>query len=197
VANFATVADVEAFLQLELTGDQTVAVERALTEATAAIRNYCRQHISLVEDDEVTLYPFGGYRLFLPELPVLAVSVVEEDGTLLEASGYVWERYGVLLRYPWARWVAGNRTVRVVYDHGYATIPDDVVAVATRAAARAFQAGMRAAEAGGVMGISSKSLGDFSVSYTAEGGAAEGIMGASAARMLLMSEKEILNRYRI
>ncbi len=197
MANFATIADVEAFLQLELTGEQTVAVERALTEATAAIRNYCRQHISLVEDDEVVLYPFGGWRLFLPELPVLAVSVVEQDGTALTADDYIWERSGILRRYPDARWVAGNTTVRVVYDHGYAEIPDDIVAVATRAAARAFQAGLRAAETAGTPGIASKSLGDFSVSYATEGSSAEGVMGASAARVLLMSEKELLNRYRV
>lgn len=197
MSNFATLADVEAFLQLELTGDQVVAVERALVEATAAIRNYCRQHISLVEDDEVVLRPYGDWRLFLPELPVLAVSVVEQDGTALEADGFIWERSGILRRYPDARWCAGNKTVRVVYDHGYADIPDDIVAVATRAAARAFQAGLRAAETAGTPGIASKSLGDFSVSYATEGSAAEGVMGASAARMLLMSEKELLNRYRV
>jgi len=38
------------------------------------------------------------------------------------------------------------------------------------------------------------------VSFTPEtggGGIGEGVMGASAARMLLRSEKDILNRYRL
>ena len=197
MANFATVADVEAFLQVELTSSQLVSVERALTEATAAIRNYTRQHLSLVEDDEIVLRPFGDWRLFLPELPVLSVSLVEQDGATLTADAYIWEGNGILRRYPTARWCGGNKTVKVVYDHGYAEIPDDIVAVATRAAARAFQAGLRAAETAGTPGIASKSLGDFSVSYATEGSSAEGVMGASAARMLLMSEKELLNRYRV
>jgi len=67
--------------------------------------------------------------------------------------------------------------------------------VCTRAAARAYQAGLRSADADGIPGVASKSLGDFSVSFAGEG--AEGVMGASAARMLLLSEKDILDRYRM
>ena len=78
------------------------------------------------------------------------------------------------------------------------TIPDDVVGVCTRAAARAYQAGLAAAAVGAVSGVASMTLGDYSFSLGtgAGGGAGEGIMGASAARMLLLSEKDILNRYR-
>jgi hypothetical protein len=48
------------------------------------------------------------------------------------------------------------------------------------------------------MGIASLSLGDYAVSYGSEagGGIGEGVMGVSAARVLLLSEKDILNRYR-
>ena len=68
---------------------------------------------------------------------------------------------------------------------------------AARAAARAYQAGLRAAEVEGVPGVASKSLGDYSVSYAGEGGGAgESVLGASAAPILLRSEKELLNRYR-
>lgn len=196
MADFAAVTDVEAFLQMELSGAQVVSAERALKEATATIRNYCRQTISLVGNDEIVIHPFGSWRIFLPELPVLAVSLVEQDGELLDAENYIWNQNGIIVRYPPARWADGNKTVRVVYDHGYETIPDDIVAVCTRAAARAFQAGLRAAETAGTPGVASKSLGDFSVSYQSEG-AAEGVSGASAARFLLMSEKDILNRYRV
>ena len=71
--------------------------------------------------------------------------------------------------------------------------------MATRAASRAYQAGLKAADAGGVPGIASKGLGDFNVAYQAEqgGGVGEGVMGASAARMLLLSEKDTLARYRV
>jgi hypothetical protein len=44
-----------------------------------------------------------------------------------------------------------------------------------------------------VPGIESKSLGDFSVSYGSGGDLS---MGVSGARMLLMSEKDVLDKYR-
>jgi hypothetical protein len=59
-----------------------------------------------------------------------------------------------------------------------------------------YQAGLRAAETAGVPGVVSKSLGDFAVTFGGES-VVEGTMGASGARMLLLSEKDLLNRYRL
>jgi len=46
--------------------------------------------------------------------------------------------------------------------------------------------------------VAAKSLGDYAVSFASEvgGGVGEGLMGVSGARMLLLSEKDILNKYR-
>ena len=197
MADFATTADIEAFLQVSIdTATQTAAAARALAEATAAIKNYCRQVLEEVAADEVTLDSPGGTRLFLPELPVTAVSEVVEDGeTLVAGDDYKLGQHGILHRIG-AKWAEGIQIVTVTYTHGYATLPDDIVAVCTRAAARAYQAGLRAAETDGTPGVSSKQLGDFSVSYGGET-SAEGVMGASAARMLLLCEKDILDDYRI
>jgi len=95
-------------------------------------------------------------------------------------------------------WAVGIQIVAVTYTHGYATIPDDIVGVCTRAAARAYQAGLAAAAVGAVSGVASMTLGDYSYSLGtgAGGGTGEGLMGASAARMLLLSEKDTLNKYR-
>lgn len=200
MSNFADISDIEAFLQVEIsTQAQIDAAARALVEITAAIRNYTRQHIERVDNEEITLDSSGGRRLFLPELPVLAVASVYEDGTLLTANtDYKIGQHGILHRVG-RRWAAGIQNITITYSHGYSQIPDDIIAVATRAAARVYQAGLRSADSDGVLGISSKSLGDFSVSYASEsgGGVGEGVMGASAARMLLLSEKDILNRYRV
>jgi hypothetical protein len=200
VADFATIEDVEAFLQVEISEPvQVASVERALAEATAAIRNYCNQYLELVEDEEITLDSAGGVRLFLPELPVIEVSEVVEDGeTLTPDDDYKLGQWGILHRVN-RRWVQGIQIVTITYSHGYETLPDDIIAIATRAAARGFQAGLRAADDEAVVGVQSKSLGDFAVAYGSEqgGGGGEGVMGASAARMLLMSEKDILDKYRI
>jgi len=189
-------------LQIEITAaDKIVSCERAISEATAAIRNYCHQYIELVTNDTITLDCAGGTRLFLPELPVVSVSaVVEDEEALIVDDDYKLGQWGILHRIG-QDWVAGIQIIVVTYTHGYDpydSLPDDLVAVTTRAAARAFQAGLKASETDGVPGISAKSLGDYSVSYASEagGGVGEGLMGVSGARMLLLSEKDILDRYR-
>jgi hypothetical protein len=200
---FASVQDIEHFLQLAIATDaaKRASAERALTEATAGIRWYCRQYISLVTDDEIILDSHGGTRIYLPELPVVSVSsVVEDDETLTEGEDYKLGQFGILHRLG-QEWSIGIQNITITYSHGYdVDDPGLQIAkdIATRAAARAFQAGLKAAENEGILGVQSKSLGDFSVTYSAEtgGGVGEGVMGASAARMLLMSEKDMLNFYR-
>lgn len=197
---FCEIVDIEEFLQVTIPAGSVASAERAITEATAAIQNYCHQVIERVEDDEITLDCVGGRKIFLPELPVIEVSEVIEDGeTLIEDDDYKLGQHGILHRVD-QDWAKGIQIVAITYSHGYDpydSLPDDIVAVCVRAAARAYQAGLRAAEVEAVPGVASMSLGDYSVAFGTEGGGAgEGVLGASAAPMLLRSEKEILNRYR-
>jgi hypothetical protein len=200
MADFAVLADIEAFLQLPITtAIQIASAERALKDATAAIRNYCHQYLEQVTGETVTLDSTGGARLFLPELPVVSVSSVVEDGNaLIVDDDYKLGQYGILYRIG-NMWAEGIQIVTIVYGHGFLIIPDDVVAVCVRAASRQYQAGLKAADSAGVPGIASKSLGDFSVAFQSEagGGTGEGVLGASAARLLLLSEQDILDKYRI
>ncbi len=198
MASFCEVADLEAFLQIEIGAERRAAAERAIEEASAAIQNYCHQTLELVADDELTLDCSGGTKIFLPELPVVSVSEVIEDGeTLTAGDDYKLGQHGILHRIG-QNWASGVQIVTITYAHGYTTIPDDIVAVCVRAAARAYQAGLRAEELGGIPGVASTSLGDYSVAFGTEtGGGQEGVLGASAAPVLLRSEKAILNRYRI
>lgn len=198
MTNFCEQADIAAFLQVDIsTPDQIAAAERAVEEATAAIRNYTRQYLELVSGETITLDSKGWARLFLPELPVVSVAAVVEDGeTLTVDDDYKLGEHGILHRTGGAKWASGIQIIEVTYTHGYATLPDDIVAIATRAASRAYQSGLRAAEDEALLGVQSKSLGDFSVQYGNES-VADGLLGASAARLLLMSEKDILNKYRI
>lgn len=198
MADFCTVVDVSEFLQVDIsTQDQLAAAKRAVKEATAAIRNYTKQYLELVEDETITLDCKGGYRLYLPEVPVTEVSaVIEDDETLTVDDDYKLGQHGILHRQGGAKWAAGIQIIQVTYSHGYETLPDDIVDIATRAASRAYQSGLRAVEDEGMLGVQSKSLGDFSVAYASES-VVDGLMGASAARLLLYSEKDILNKYRI
>lgn len=199
MADFCTVEDVEQLLNLDISEVADVAsCERAIAAVTEAIKNYCQQQIEQVVDDEITLDFDSGNMLFLPELPVTDVDSVVEDGeTLTETDDYILGQYGILHRVG-QDWACGIQIITVTYTHGLETIPDDIVDVATRSAARVYQAGLRAKEHDGITGVSALSLGDYSVSYGSEhgGGVGEGVMGVSAARALLLSEKDILNRYR-
>jgi hypothetical protein len=192
---FCTVADIEHFLQISIPALKLDAANRAIVEATAAIQNYCHQVLEAVAGETITLDCIGGTKIFLPELPVTEVLSVTEDGDLLVVDDYKLGEHGILHRID-AYWAKGIQIIEVEYSHGYAVIPDDIVSIATRAASRAYQAGLRAEEMSAVPGITALSLGDYSVSFGGEG-AAEGVLGASAAPLLLKSEKERLDRYRL
>lgn len=198
---FCEITDIENLLQIDIAADDGSCL-RAIEEATAAIQNYCNQEIEEIEGDEITLDIWEPrYTLLLPELPIQEIDSVIEDGDILVAGDdedYVLGQYGQLIRRG-RKWKTGPQIVTITYTHGYATLPDDIVAICTRAAARTYQAGLRSSEAEGVPGVSSKTLGDFSVSYYvsgAGGGVGEGVMGVSGSRMLLLSEKDMLNKYR-
>jgi len=200
MAAFCEVADLAALLQLTIAADDVSALA-AIRDASAAIQNYCRQVIEEVEDDEITFdVAVMQSKLFLPELPVTAVASVVEDGeALTEDDDYKLARFGVLHRVG-AYWTAGVQTVTVTYSHGYETLPDDVVAVCIRAAARAYQAGLRAAATGGEAGVQAVTIGDYSVRYGSEQSGGEsggGTLGASSAVLLTEAEKQTLSRYRL
>lgn len=200
MADFANISDIADFLQQDITTPAQIAsAELALRDASAAIRNYTHQYLEYIDSDVITLDSQGGARLFLPQLPVVSVASVVEDGeALVVTDDYKLGQYGILHRIG-AKWAEGIQVITITYDHGYLVIPDDIVAVCVRAASRAYQAGLKSDDSDGVPGIASKTLGDFSVSFQSEGGGGvgEGVLGASAARLLLMSEKDILDAYRI
>ncbi len=195
MAAFCAVADLESFLQLTVPDDKVVSAQRAIDAATAAIQAYCGQVLELVEGDEVTFdVGLGRTRLLLPELPVVAVQAVTEAGRpLQEGTDYVLGQHGMLHRIgrPWA---TGVQVVTVTYTHGYEALPTDLIDVCVRAAARAYQAGLRVEAQEGVS-VQAESLGDHSVTYGAEAGGESMILGASGAPILLRSEKEALARY--
>lgn len=207
MATFCTISDLVAFLQVAIADDSASAL-RAIAEASASIQNYCRQQLEEVEDDEhVFDVADGCRRLFLPELPVSAVSlVIEDDEELAEDDDYKLGNYGILYRIG-RPWVSGVQMVAVTYTHGYpvgdyGSLPDDIVSVCVRAASRAYQAGLRGAMLAGVPGVSGQTIGDYSVQYSGElsgGGTGMdgGTLGVSGAPLLLPSERRILNRYRM
>ncbi|MBF6060513.1 hypothetical protein IU500_06945 [Nocardia terpenica] len=119
--------------------------------ASQLVRGYCGIAFDYTRDDTKLLDPRGDGTVQLPQTPVLAVSAVA--GWMPGPAGrwdwqpitwFRWLPRGLL--YCTARlevttlptwgpvwpWVPGG--LRVTYDHGYPTIPDDIQAVVTRLA---------------------------------------------------------------
>jgi len=204
MADFCTVQDVADFLQIDInTVAQIAAAQQAVSKATEAIRTYCHQYLELVTDDTITLDGRGGRRLHLPELPVVEVLSVTEDGELLtEGDDYKLGQHGILHRIG-RDWSVGIQNIEIGYSHGYdidaGLLPAIITDIAIQAASRTYQAGLKSAEMDGVPGVASYGLGDYNISFSSEhgGGVGEGVMGASASRLLLLSEKDFLYPYRI
>lgn len=139
--DLATQADLEARLGRVLTEEEEARVGALLADASALVRDFTRQELSAVEDDEIVLRPVG-VLLRLPQRPVTAVTSVKAvmpDGTsTVTLSGWSWDgRDKVdlscatwdtspspdMARRPWPD------SYEVIYDHGDATVSPGVVAV--------------------------------------------------------------------
>jgi hypothetical protein len=161
-----------------------LSVVRALEDASALFRSLASQTISLVENDAVELEGNRSTRLWLPERPVLAVTSVSIETDFSTTSqgvtAYRITRRGLLkLRSgPW--WGGLDSTIRVTYSHGYAEIPDDVVAVVCSMAAR---------QLANPTGATSQTLGPRSIAYASVGGDGSTI-GLTA------EEQRIVRKYR-
>ncbi|MFG2400769.1 hypothetical protein [Streptomyces lydicus] len=127
------------------------AADMALRRASARVRKYTRQTLTLVEGETITLAG-GGRVLALPQRPLVVdaahpLTVTELSGmTGIELAciegrdftrlgseltrGEPWYQPTRLMGWPWNRpsgvWAP---QVRVTYSHGYAEVPDDVVDV--------------------------------------------------------------------
>lgn len=194
----ATQADLEAALQRSLDATQAA---MAIRRASARVRKYCRQELSLVENETITL-PGNSRVLRLPQRPLVVddthpLTVVELFGltnveyTALEGRdftrigseltrGEAWWAPTRLMGWPWMRpqgiWA---QRVRVTYSHGYSEIPDDVVDVVLDLAAMSMT---------NPQGLRSESIDDYSRTF-----AAETIGGAQ----LSDDHKEALRPYRV
>ena len=192
---FCSVSDVSTFLGKTLLVTDAQALQ-AIAEATAVIQNYCNQALLQVSTDVILLDGTGSTKLFLPELPVATITSVEVDSVSLVATDYSLAENGVLWRL-YGVWPVGARNIEVTFDHGYASVPEDLKGVCYRSAARLYQAQLKAKKQDFVPGLSSVSVGDWSEAYEGDKAVVgESDKGVSAARTLLMSEKDILNKYR-
>lgn len=126
--------------------------------ACDVVRTLAEQNFNQVTE-EIVLDGTGTDALLLPERPVSEVTEVVEGVDTLTTDDYKLNGNGILFRASPAVWSVGRRNVAVTYTHGYpdSDFPRDVRIVALNIAERLFTRG-----AGG---ISSETIGSYSVSY--------------------------------
>ncbi|MEV7584394.1 hypothetical protein [Streptomyces erythrochromogenes] len=153
---------------LAIEPEETAIVEVYLDVASTAVREAAGTPISAATST-ITVEGEAGPWLRLPGLPVASVATVKVDGTAVTdwrlRSGMLWRAVG---------WTGsdGPAEVEVTYSHGLAVVPADIIDLVCRMAAAALVS-YRAQEDGSGLAagkiITSERLGDWAVTYAADG----------------------------
>jgi hypothetical protein len=189
--DLATLDDVVALLQRDLTPSEQTNATRLLGMASSVVRKYVRQDITQTVNDVVTLPGNWSNVLELPQRPVTAVSSVVMNGATLPTTQWrlvdsrlfigtgSWQTdYGTMLwggpalygpagstagpQATGASWQGPQASVTVTYTHGYAEVPGDVVNVV---------AGLVALAVASPVGVNMEQVGGYKVQYSrSEGG---------------------------
>lgn len=163
---YATTAE----LQAKITADGGAAgildgtLQELLEQAGAALESYCHRDFFEHEEDLFTVIGRGGESLLLPNYPVIEVTEISVDGTLLTAAELAdlhVETYGRV----WGRtWTSGAR-ITGEYSWGYADEdrPLAIKKVCLTLASRMYR--LRKTRERVAAGVSSERVGEYSVSF--------------------------------
>lgn len=137
----ATPDDLAARLGRILTGTDQARAGALIADASAYVRNYTRQVLSVVTDDTAVLEATPEQWLWLPERPVTEVSEVSVGGAVVSPVYWTQQGDGLYRFYGWSGRMWGTTalwnqpdTITVTYTHGFDEIPDDVVAIVCKLA---------------------------------------------------------------
>ena len=162
----ATPEQLGSFLQQPIAVDDPTAL-LMLDIASGMVRDYLQTDLDHTVDDVHVLDPEEGAFVTLGESPILEISKLEiYDGTtwtVVPKTEYVASpRLGIVSAVKTSMITFPKRpeTWRVTFTHGFETIPPTIVGVVLGIAARFFTA---------PDGITSESLGGYSVSYAGPG----------------------------
>ena len=178
----ATVDQLAAYLQQPLAANDPSAT-LMLGIASSMVRDELQQDLDYVANDVAVLDPIDGAFLFLPQLPVADVTLVETwDPDLLawvtqDPTTYtVSTSLGAIAAIPGCGivWPSTPGSWRVTYSHGFNPIPDGLVGVVLGVAARTYST---------PAGAESERIGGYQVKYA---------MQADGFKPL---ERKILGRY--
>ncbi len=181
--SFASLEDLEFLLGRVFDTTESVAAQGLLDQATAAIQSWTRQTLGLAEDDTVRLAGTWRDELVLPERPIVDVTAVSVGGVALTdwivtTDGITRGGVSSLQRDPVYGWCGPLAVVEVTYSHGFDPIPADIKAVCLNMTQRSLS---------NPVGVTSESIGSYSVTYDAD---------AAPGAALGTEDEALLRRYR-
>ena len=197
--SFATLDDLQVFLNKNLSDGEIAQAQMFLDAATAAIKAEAAQSFERATTTAL-LAGTWGTELELPERPVIAVTSVALNGVTITPGNYEWNSRSLLRRgplvledldsiwshYPGARfggvghWGGPSSTIEVVYEHGFETIPQDLWLLCLQIASRTML---------NPGGVQSETIAGYSVRYaTRESGGPSMLLDAD--------EKKVARAYR-
>ncbi|MEU1526360.1 hypothetical protein ABZ413_29605 [Nocardia rhamnosiphila] len=168
---------------LDLAGFQQLIAGTGLEELRLAaivreIRDYCGWHIAPALDETLTVDGSGGVVQQLPTLRLNSVTSVTVAGEVLASDRYEWSRDGSLRICGGGRWTNRYRGVAAVVNHGYDTIPENIVSVILDATSTAISTPI------GETAEQPEAMGPFS-------------FGGRGGVVLTTAQRRVLDRYTI
>lgn len=198
----ATADDIAARIPRELTDEEYRRLDVLLADASAVVRNYCRQPFTEIQAVE-TLRPIG-QRIRLPRTPVVAVHAVTQlvDNLRIPAVYFEWDGLNevwlgspsVIINLPETAytWLATHTPVAEVdYTAGYPETPPDVLAVMASMCSRSL-AMSAAGGSGGGTGIIQEAVGEYFYRLSEPAAA----IAAAGPLAMTQAERDVLNTYR-
>lgn len=173
----ATVADVEARLGRSLSVDEIAKAEVLLEDASALVVSYTGQ--KFLPEQSVNLLRVKSKKVHLTQRPATAINgVTDPEGNEIS---FVWDGFQTLKIECSS--AASQSNVIVDYDHGNATVPQDVLSVVAGMVARTISIPTEAAA-----GVQQQTVGPFSVTF------ANWAVGGQV--LMSPADREVLNRYK-
>ena len=179
--DLTTLANVKVWVNL-IGGADDALLSRIITSVSNFIQSWLNRQLVSAPYTE-TYDGNGGQRLMLSNYPVTAVASVAIGNITVPASlsptqpGFTFDQYGIILRGGYV-FASDMANVFVTYTGGYVTLPVEIEQAAIELVSLRYAERLRP-------GVTSRSLGGESVSYTDKG------MTDSVSSLLLQYKKVV------
>nr|BDD47302.1 hypothetical protein 5 [bacterium] len=176
-----TLVNLKSFMNITVSDNDTL-LENCIDRATGYFETYTRRKLKARDysyDSDAAAYDADNAimdgndqdQMVIPQYPLNSLTTLRINETEIEARsgvyslGYILDKAGGIIRLSGYLFTKGLANIELAYNAGYSTVPDDLEQAAIEHAAWLFK---QSTPGSSLLGISSKSLADGTVSYSAK-----------------------------